>query len=164
MTKKALYAGSFDPLTLGHLDLIRRASRLCDVLVVGVIRNPGKNAMFTEKQRTDMIKAAVADIPNVEVDAFSGLLADYVNDNGFDMVVRGLRGTADFDSEIQMAQLHSILYRNGAETVFLMTSGKYGFISSSMAKEVYSLGGDISEMVPEVVLEMMDVFTERGDK
>lgn len=120
--------------------------------------------MFTEKQRTDMIKAAVADIPNVEVDAFSGLLADYVNDNGFDMVVRGLRGTADFDSEIQMAQLHSILYRNGAETVFLMTSGKYGFISSSMAKEVYSLGGDISEMVPEVVLEMMDVFTERGDK
>lgn len=164
MAKKALYAGSFDPLTLGHLDLIRRASGLADVLVVGVIRNPGKNAMFTEQQRIDMIKAAVADIPNVEVDAFSGLLADYVNENGYDMVVRGLRGTADFDSEIQMAQLHSILYRNGTETVFLMTSGKYGFISSSMAKEVYSLGGDISEMVPEVVLEMMDVFTKRGDK
>lgn len=164
MAVKALYAGSFDPLTLGHLDIIKRAAKLADELVVGVIRNPGKNSMFTEQQRIDMIKAATADIDNVSVEAFSGLLADYVNDSGFDMVVRGLRGTTDFDSEIQMAQLHSILYTGGAETVFLMTSGKYSFVSSSMAKEVYSLGGDISSMVPEKVLEMMDLFTERGEQ
>ena len=155
MAKKALYAGSFDPLTLGHLDLIRRASRLCDVLVVGVIRNPGKNAMFTEKQRTDMIKAAVADIPNVEVDAFSGLLADYVNDNGFDMVVRGLRGTTDFDYEIQMAQMNARLFNENVETVFLMTDPRYSFISSSMVKEVNSLGGSIEGLVPDEIMKRM---------
>lgn len=160
MAVKALYAGSFDPLTLGHLDIIRRAAKLADKLIVGVIRNPGKNAMFTENQRIKMIEAAVSDIPNIEVEAFSGLLADYVKDNNYDMVVRGLRGTTDFDSEIQMAQLHSILYDGGAETIFLMTSGEYGFISSSMAKEVYSLGGDISRLVPQEVLELMNQYTK----
>lgn len=164
MTRKALYAGSFDPLTKGHLDLIKRAAKICDVLVVGVIKNPGKNAMFTEAQRIEMIKAATADIPNVEIDGFQGLLADYVKQSGYNMVIRGLRGTTDFDSEIQMAQLHSHLYEGKAETVFLMTGAEYSFVSSSMAKEVYTLGGDVTSLLPEEVLKLMNKYTGREEK
>lgn len=156
MPKKALYAGSFDPVTMGHLDIIRRAAKLCDELVVGVIRNPQKSSMFTEEERIEMIKSSTSDLPNVRVDAFSGLLADYVNSNDFDIVIRGLRGTTDFDSEIQMAQLHSILYNDKVETVFLMTSPEYSYISSSMVKEVYSLGGNIERLVSREVLEFMN--------
>lgn len=155
MPKKALYAGSFDPVTMGHLDIIRRAAGFCDELVVGVIRNPQKSSMFAEEERIDMIKTVTSQLPNVSVDAFSGLLADYVNSNDFDIVVRGLRGAADFDSEIQMAQLHSILY-DKADTVFLMTSPEHSFISSSMVKEVYSLGGDVDRLIPGEVLELMN--------
>ena len=156
MPKKALYAGSFDPVTMGHLDIIRRAAKLCDELVVGVIRNPQKSSMFTEEERIEMIKSSTSDIPNIRVDAFSGLLAEYVNMNDFDIVVRGLRGTTDFDSEIQMAQLHSILYNDKVETIFLMTSPECSFISSSMVKEVYSLGGNVDRLVSREVLEFMN--------
>ena len=156
MPKKALYAGSFDPVTMGHLDIIRRAAKLCDKLVVGVIRNPQKSSMFTEEERIEMIKLSTSDLPNVRVDAFSGLLADYVNSNDFDIVIRGLRGTTDFDSEIQMAQLHSILYNDKVETVFLMTSPEYSFISSSMVKEVYLLDGNVDRLVSREVLEFMN--------
>ncbi len=156
MPKKALYAGSFDPVTMGHLDIIRRAAKLCDELVVGVIRNPQKSSLFTEEERIEMIKLSTSDLPNVRVDAFSGLLADYVNSNDFDIVIRGLRGTTDFDSEIQMAQLHSILYNDKVETVFLMTSPEYSFISSSMVKEVYLLDGNVDRLVSREVLEFMD--------
>ena len=156
MPKKALYAGSFDPVTMGHLDIIRRAAKLCDELVVGVIRNPQKSSMFTEEERIEMIKLSTSDLPNVRVDAFSGLLADYVNSNDFDIVIRGLRGTTDFDSEIQMAQLHSILYNGKVETVFLMTSPEYSFISSSMVKEVYLLDGNVDRLVSREVLEFMN--------
>ncbi len=156
MPKKALYAGSFDPVTKGHLDIIRRAAKLCDELVVGVIRNPQKSSMFTEDERIEMIKASTSDIPNIKVDAFSGLLADYVNCNNFDIVIRGLRGTTDFDSEIQMAQLHSILYKDKVETIFLMTSPECSFISSSMVKEVYLLGGNVDRLVSENVLKLMN--------
>ena len=156
MPKKALYAGSFDPVTMGHLDIIRRAAKLCDELVVGIIRNPQKSSMFTEEERFEMIKLSTSDLPNVRVDAFSGLLADYVNSNDFDIVIRGLRGTTDFDSEIQMAQLHSILYNDKVETVFLMTSPEYSFISSSMVKEVYLLDGNVDRLVSREVLEFMN--------
>ena len=156
MPKKALYAGSFDPVTMGHLDIIRRAAKLCDELVVGVIRNPQKSSMFTEEERIEMIKLSTSDLPNVRVDAFSGLLAGYVNSNDFDIVIRGLRGTTDFDSEIQMAQLHSILYNDKVETVFLMTSPEYSFISSSMVKEVYLLDGNVDRLVSREVLEFMN--------
>ena len=156
MPKKALYAGSFDPVTMGHLDIIRRAAKLCDELVVGIIRNPQKSSMFTEEERFEMIKLSTSDLPNVRVDAFSGLLADYVNSNDFDIVLRGLRGTTDFDSEIQMAQLHSILYNDKVETVFLMTSPEYSFISSSMVKEVYLLDGNVDRLVSREVLEFMN--------
>ena len=156
MPKKALYAGSFDPVTMGHLDIIRRAAKLCDELVVGVIRNPQKSSMFTEEERIEMIKLSTSGLPNVRVDDFSGLLADYVNSNDFDIVIRGLRGTTDFDSEIQMAQLHSILYNDKVETVFLMTSPEYSFISSSMVKEVYLLDGNVDRLVSREVLEFMN--------
>lgn len=156
MPKKALYAGSFDPVTMGHLDIIRRAAKLCDELVVGVIRNPQKSSMFTEEERIEMIKLSTSDLPNVRIDAFSGLLADYVNSNDFEIVIRGLRGTTDFDSEIQMAQLHSILYNDKVETVFLMTSPEYSFISSSMVKEVYLLDGNVDRLVSREVLEFMN--------
>ncbi len=154
--KKALYAGSFDPLTCGHANLIKRAAKLCDELVVGVILNPQKKPYFTADERVDMIKKTMKDIPNVKVEAFEGLLAEYVNENGFDMVIRGLRGMVDFDNEIHMAQMNAILYGNKVETVFLMTDPKYSFISSSMAKEVHSLGGNIKGLVPDDVLTVME--------
>ncbi len=154
--KKALYAGSFDPLTCGHANLIKRGAKLCDELVVGVISNPQKKPYFTASERVDMIKKTMKDIPNIKVEAFEGLLAEYVNDNGFDMVIRGLRGMVDFDNEIHMAQMNAILYNNKVETVFLMTDPKYSFISSSMAKEVHSLGGNIKGLVPDEVLKVME--------
>lgn len=154
--RRALYAGSFDPLTCGHENLIRRAAKICDQLVVGVITNPQKKHYFTLDERVEMIKDAVKDLENVEVAYFDGLLAEYVNENGFDMVIRGLRGVSDFDSEIQMAQMNARLYKENVETVFLMTEPTYSFLSSSMAKEVHGLGGSIEGLVPENVLRCME--------
>ena len=131
---KALFAGSFDPLTNGHLDLIRRASKFTSEMVVGVISNPSKKPLFSEEERIAMIEEVCSDLDNVTVSSFSGLLADYVNDNGFDMVVRGLRSSTDFEYELQMAQINARLYRDDVETVFLMTDPKYSFVSSSLAK------------------------------
>lgn len=153
---KALYAGSFDPLTCGHENLIKRAAKICDELVVGVIRNPQKQPYFTADERVKMIRETLKDIPNVKVDAFDGLLAEYVNNNGFNMVIRGLRGVLDFDSEIHMAQMNARIYKENVETVFLMTDPKFSFISSSMAKEVHGLGGSIEGLVPENVLRAME--------
>ena len=155
MFTKALYAGSFDPLTKGNLDLIERASNIFDELVVGVVVNLEKKTMFTFEERMEMIEEAAGHLPNVKVSMCDGLLADYVNQNGFNVVLRGLRGMSDFDSEQQMAQLHQHLYRDKVETVFMMADAKYAFISSTMAKQVISLGGDGTELVPENVLKKM---------
>lgn len=156
MKTKALYTGSFDPLTNGHLDIITRAARMYDQLVVGIIVNPSKQPMFSLEEREEMIRKVTAHLPGVEVDHFSGLLANYVNDNGFDAVIRGLRATTDFEYEIQMAQMNARLYREHVETVFLMTNPNYSFLSSSMIKEVHSLGGDVKGLIPEIILEYMD--------
>ena len=155
MSNKALYSGSFDPMTNGHLDIIERASKMFDELIVGVIVNPNKNALFTKEERVAMIEEVTAHLPNVKVDCFQGLLADYVNENGFDAVVRGLRATTDFEYEIQMAQMNARLVNDGIESVFLMTSPRYSFISSSMIKEVVSLGGCVKGLVPEYILEQI---------
>lgn len=141
MTTRALYTGSFDPMTNGHLDIITRSSKMFDELVVGVIVNPNKNPLFTREERVEMIQEVTSDLENVRVDSFEGLLADYVNRNHFDAVVRGLRATSDFEYEIQMAQMNACLFDKGIESVFLMTSPRYSFISSSMIKEVVSLNG-----------------------
>lgn len=156
MKNKALYTGSFDPLTNGHLDIITRAAKLYDKLVIGVIVNPSKHSLFSLEEREEMIRKVTADLPNVEVDHFSGLLADYVNENQFDVVVRGLRATTDFEYEIQMAQMNARLYEGNVETIFLMTSPSYSFLSSSMIKEVHSLGGCVKGLIPEIILEYMD--------
>ena len=154
--KKALYAGSFDPLTSGHVNIIERAASICDELVVGVIRNPQKAPYFTVEERVKLIEENVAHLGNGAVDSFEGLLAEYVNNGKFDVVIRGMRGTSDFDCEIQMAQMNARLYNDCVETVFLMTDPRYSFLSSSMAKEVYSLNGNLTGLVPENILKAME--------
>lgn len=153
MAGKALYTGSFDPMTSGHLDIITRASKMFDELVVGVIVNPNKKPLFSKEERVAMIQEVTENLPNVSVDSFEGLLADYVNENGFNAVIRGLRATSDFEYEISMAQMNACLFNEGIESVFLMTSPEYSFISSSMIKEVVSLNGCVEGMVPEVILQ-----------
>ena len=153
MTTRALYTGSFDPMTNGHLDIITRSSKMFDELVVGVIVNPNKNPLFTREERVEMFQEVTSDLENVRVDSFEGLLADYVNRNHFDAVVRGLRATSDFEYEIQMAQMNACLFDKGIESVFLMTSPRYSFISSSMIKEVVSLNGCVDGLVPEHIMD-----------
>jgi pantetheine-phosphate adenylyltransferase len=150
-----LYAGSFDPITYGHLDIIRRGAHICDTLVVGVVNNYSKNAMFDAEERVEMIREATKEIGNIVVDSFVGLLADYVKANDFCVAIRGLRTSLDFDYEIHMAQMNARLYGSGVETIFLMTDPNYSFISSSMTKEVFLLNGDIEGLVPPNVLEAM---------
>lgn len=149
---RALYTGSFDPMTNGHLDIITRSAKMFDELVVGVIVNPNKKCLFTKEERVAQIKEVIKDLDNVKVDCFQGLLADYVNENNFDAVVRGLRATSDFEYEIQMAQMNDRLFNPGIESVFLMTSPEYSFISSSMIKEVVALNGCVDGLVPETIL------------
>jgi pantetheine-phosphate adenylyltransferase len=156
MRTKALYTGSFDPLTNGHLNIIERAAKLYDELTIGIIVNPSKKSMFSLDERKSMIEDTVAELGNVKVDCFSGLLADYVNSNGFNVVVRGLRASMDFEYEIQMAHMNARLFNESVETVFLMTDPKYSFISSSMMKEVHSLGGSIDGLVPDAILDRMN--------
>ncbi len=156
MKTKALYTGSFDPLTNGHYNIIERAAKLYDELTVGIIVNPSKKSMFTLDERELMIRETLKELPNVKVGNFSGLLADYVNDNDFNVVVRGLRAAMDFEYEIQMAQMNDRLFNEKVETVFLMTAPEYSFISSSMMKEVHSLGGSIEGLVPDEILKHMN--------
>ncbi len=157
MIKRVLYAGSFDPITNGHLDLMNRAAKLGDQLIVGVIENHSKKPFFSVEEREDMIRKATEHIPNISVDHFSGLLADYVKSNHIDVVVRGLRATMDFEYEIQMAQMNARLYSDDVETIFLMTCPDYSFVSSSIVKEVFTLDGDIRGLVPDKVLEYMEL-------
>lgn len=156
MKTKALYTGSFDPLTNGHYNIIERAAKLYDELTVGIIVNPSKKSMFTLEERELMIRETLKGLPNVKVGNFSGLLADYVNDNDFNVVVRGLRAAMDFEYEIQMAQMNDRLFNEKVETVFLMTEPEYSFISSSMMKEVHSLGGSIEGLIPDEILKYMN--------
>ena len=151
MERKALYAGSFDPITNGHLNIIERAAKLYDSLTVAIVVNPNKNFLFSVDERVEIAREVSSHLPNVKVDKFSGLLADYVNEQGFNAVVRGLRVINDFENEIQMSQMNARLFKGDTETVFLMADPEYSFISSSLIKEVASLGGDIKGLVPDYV-------------
>lgn len=155
METKALYAGTFDPLTLGHLDIIQRAAKIFDRVVIGVTVNLEKKTMFDFNERMDMIKAVTKDLKNVQVTCCQGLLAHYVNENDFNVVIRGIRNVGDLDNEMQMAQLHKHLYKPEVETVFLISDSRYSFISSTMAKQVVSLGGDGSMLVHPYILKQM---------
>ena len=151
MERKALYAGSFDPITNGHLNIIERAAKMYDSLTVAIAINPHKTGFFTIEERVAIAREVTKHVPNVKVDTFTGLLADYVNENGFIAYVRGLRATTDFENELQMAQMNARLFTGDTETIFLMTDPKYSFISSSIIKEVASLGGSVEGLVPEYV-------------
>ena len=153
MERKALYAGSFDPVTNGHLNIIERAAKMYDSLTVAIAINPHKTGFFTFEERVEIAREVTKHIPNVKVDTFSGLLADYVNEKGFIAYVRGLRATTDFENELQMAQMNARLFTGETETVFLMTDPMYSFISSSLIKEVASFGGSVAGLVPEYVSE-----------
>ena len=155
MERKALYAGSFDPVTNGHLNIIERAAGMYDSLTVAIAVNPHKTGFFTVEERAEIAREVTKHIPNVKVDTFGGLLADYVNEHGFIAYVRGLRATTDFENELQMAQMNALLFTGDTETVFLMTDPQYSFISSSLIKEVASLGGAVDELVPPYVVQRM---------
>jgi pantetheine-phosphate adenylyltransferase len=150
-----LYAGSFDPITNGHLDLINRSARLCDALIVGIAENLSKKARYTVEDRVKMIRSAIAHLNNVEIEGFTGLLADYAKRREVEAVVRGLRATMDFEYELQMAHMNARLYENGIETLFLMTNPAYSFVSSGLVSEVFMLGGNVEGLVPDPVLEYM---------
>ncbi|MBR2673877.1 MAG: pantetheine-phosphate adenylyltransferase [Mogibacterium sp.] len=152
MERKALYAGSFDPITNGHLNIIERAAKVYDSLTLAIVVNPRKKSFFSVEERVALAAEATRHIPNVKVDSFCGLLADYVNEGGFATVIRGLRDSVDFQNEMQMANMNARLYKGDTETVFLMGNPEYSYISSSLIKEAASLGGDVSGLVPECVL------------
>ena len=148
----AVYPGSFDPTTNGHLDIITRASKLCDKLIVAVLENPSKTPMFTVEERVEHLKAILKDFPNVEVHSFSGLLVDFVRSVGSNIVVRGLRGVNDFSYEFQMALTNRSL-ANEIETLFISADTQYLFFSSSQVKEIATFGGNIDNMVPKIIKE-----------
>ena len=148
----AIYPGSFDPVTLGHYDLIQRAEKLVDRLVVAVLHNPAKSCAFSVAERVDFLRELLADAPNVEVTTFHGLLVDFAKQQGAHFIVRGVRAFSDFEYEFQMALMNRKL-ASDLETVFLMPKEEYSVVSSRMVREVGAMGGDISGLVPELLLE-----------
>ena len=151
----ALCPGSFDPVTLGHLDIIERTSRHFDVVIVAVIRNPQKTqSLFSLEERQQMLKEGTAHLPNIRIEFFKGLLVEFAKDHGADAIVKGLRAVSDFDYELQMAQMNQQL--TGIDTFFISTSPQYSFLSSSLVCEVAKFGGDVSSMVPKVVADRLD--------
>ena len=145
-----IYSGTFDPVTNGHMDIITRGAALFDKLIIGVAKDNYKKNLFQTEERIEILKEVTADLKNVEVEAFSGLLMDYCREKGACAVIRGLRAVSDFEYEMQMALMNKNLNPN-VETVFLMTSQQHSFISSSIIKDVASLGGSISGLVPPLV-------------
>lgn len=152
MARVCVYAGSFDPVTVGHEDVIRRAANLCDRLLVTVMYNPAKQGCFTVADRIQLLEKVTCDLPNAVVDAWDGLMVDYVRKTGADFVVRGIRGVSDLESESNLAQINARLLP-GLETVFLMTKPEFGCISSSAVREAAFFGADYSSFVPACILE-----------
>ncbi len=145
--KNAVYPGTFDPITYGHLDVIKRGSQLFEKLIVSVGHNILKKSMFTVEERMDMISCHVKEFPNVEVDSFTGMLVDYLKEKSTNIILRGIRTVSDFENEFQRASTNRVL-RDDVETVFVMTSQQYSFLNSSLIKEAIFLGGDVSGFVP----------------
>ncbi|MCP4722273.1 MAG: pantetheine-phosphate adenylyltransferase [Desulfobacteraceae bacterium] len=156
--KIAIYPGSFDPLTLGHVDVIERALEIFDEVIVAVLHNPSKNALFSSAERVDMIKQSMNGLSPVQVDTFDGLLVEYARMKNAVAVIRGMRAISDFENEFQMALMNRKLNKD-VQSVFLMTGLRWIFTSSSIIKEAAQFGGDISDMVPEPVkLKLMEKF------
>jgi pantetheine-phosphate adenylyltransferase len=156
MTVSAMYPGTFDPITLGHEDLVRRALRLFDKVVVAIAENPGKEPMFTVQERVQLAKATLADLDNVEVTGYSGLTVDFARENNLQVIVRGLRAVSDFEYEFQLASMNRHL-TDEVETAFLTPTERFTFISSSLVREIASMGGDVTDFVsPKVKLALLD--------
>ncbi|MDO4452995.1 MAG: pantetheine-phosphate adenylyltransferase [Eubacteriales bacterium] len=159
--RRAVYPGSFDPVTFGHLDVIRRSADLVDELIVGVLNNSAKTPLFSAEERVKLLMDATKDISNVRIQAFSGLSVDFAKEMGAGFIVRGLRAITDFEYELQMAQTNRIM-NPGIDTIFLTTSLQYAYLSSTTVKEVASYGGDISKFVPATVVDQ--VFHKIAEK
>ncbi|MEG1311075.1 MAG: pantetheine-phosphate adenylyltransferase [Romboutsia sp.] len=159
---KAIFAGSFDPITNGHLDIICRASKIFDELQIGVLYNPNKNGLFDFEERVRLIKECTNHLENIKVVSFNGLLVNYCEENGIGTLVRGVRSGSDVEYELQMAHMNKELNPN-IETIILPTSTKYSFISSSLIKEVLVFDADIKNLVPSIVLEELKRKTNRGE-
>ena len=149
---RGIYPGSFDPVTLGHIDIIKRGSHITDELIVGVLRNNAKMPLFSVEERVRMLEEVTGDLPNVKIIPFDGLLIDFVRDMDASVVIRGLRAITDFEYELQMAQTNYKLAPD-VEYIFLPTNLQYSYLSSSMVKEVAAFGGDISNFVPDVLID-----------
>lgn len=153
--KAAIYPGSFDPVTYGHLDIIRRSAEIFDELTVSVLNNKAKNPLFSVEERVNILKEATKDIPNVKVESFTGLLIDYAREKDIHVSVRGLRAVTDFEYELQIAQTNRQLSGGTLDTIFLTTSLEYAYLSSSSVKEIASFNGDISQCVPDFVAKLI---------
>lgn len=151
MGRAAVYPGSFDPITNGHLDIIERTANIFDNVIVAVSNNPNKDHLFSREERVQMIEEAIADYEKIEVDAFDGLLIDYIREQKAEIIVRGLRAVSDFEAEFQMASMNKKL-DSDIETIFMMTKNQYVYLSSSIIREVSELGGCIEGLVPENVI------------
>ncbi|WP_168214702.1 MULTISPECIES: pantetheine-phosphate adenylyltransferase [unclassified Lysinibacillus] len=150
MDKIAVVPGSFDPITLGHVDIIRRAADVFDIVYVAVLNNSAKNPLFSIDERIALIGEVLKDIPNIRIEASSGLLIDYAREKNAKAIVRGLRAVSDFEYEMQITSMNRVLDEN-IETFFIMSKNKYSFLSSSIVKEVAKYGGNIGELVPKIV-------------
>ena len=153
--KTALYPGSFDPVTLGHLDIIHRASQMFDTVIVAVMCNSAKTPLFTLDERVKMLKESVKDLDNVIIESFDGLLINYCKEKNIHIVIRGLRAITDFEYELQIAQTNKELSHNQVDTVFLTTNLKYSYLSSSVVKEIASYNGDITPCVSDFVADAL---------
>ena len=153
--KSAIYPGSFDPVTYGHLDVIKRAASMFDELIVSVLNNKTKTPLFSVEERVKMLEEATKDLPNVKIDSFSGLLIDYAKEKGVHIAVRGLRAITDFEYELQIAQTNRKFSGGELDTVFLTTSLEYAYLSSSAVREIAYFGGDVSPCVPDFVVELI---------
>jgi pantetheine-phosphate adenylyltransferase len=153
--RRLVYPGSFDPVTNGHLDIVSRAARLADELIVAVLRNPNKTALFSVDERLEMLREVTKEFDNVRVAKFKGLIVDFCKANDVSAIVKGLRAVSDFDYELQMAQMN--YNQAGVETLFVATNPLYAFLSSSLVKEFAKYGGDVTSLVPEPVLDRLTV-------
>jgi pantetheine-phosphate adenylyltransferase len=154
--KKAIYPGSFDPMTYGHLDVIKRASRMFDELIVSVLDNKAKSPLFSTDERVKILCEATSELKNVRVDQFSGLLVDYCKRQDVHIIIRGLRAITDFEYELQNAQTNRKLSDDDVDTIFLTTSLDYSYLSSSSVKEIAAFNGDLSQFVPEFVIPLIE--------